>query len=212
MIYYLWMKNSVNHYERIYKTITDVLSTIGGVSNAIIFIARIINKVINQYTALKDIKSILNYSNLNIDEISKTKKSIQLKNNSNINLRNIGNNSVKKNFEKANMSSRTNIEIIDKNVALNKEEKKEKQINNSINKDKDENIEKTFNIRYNYNNKKEKIIFWKFLIYKCSCGKKYYYIKFYENFRKKIISVENLIQNNIKINDILNLKDKIYQT
>jgi len=208
MIYYLWLKNNENYYERIYKTITEVLSSIGGISNAIIFIVRIINKVINQYTALKDIKSILNSSNLYIDEIPKPKKIIQFKNNSSINLRNIGDNSTKKNFNKVDISSRNNIEIIDKNTVLDKE----KEINNVINKNKDEKIEKTFNIRYDYNKLKEKIIFWKFLIYKCSCGKKYNYLKFYENYRKKIISVESLIQNNIKINDILKLKDKIYQT
>jgi len=81
MIYYLWLKNNENYYERIYKTITEVLSSIGGISNAIIFIVRIINKVINQYTALKDIKSILNSSNLYIDKIPKPKKIIQFKNN-----------------------------------------------------------------------------------------------------------------------------------
>ena len=212
MVYYLWLKNRVNYYERIYKTITDALSSIGGISNAIIFIARLINKVINQYTALKDIKSILNSSNLNIDQTTKPKRNIQLKNNSNKKLRNIGNYSIKKNFEKGDISSRTNIEIIDKNNDLDKEEKKERQISNSINKGKDENIGNTFNIRYNCNNQKEKIIFWKFLIYKCSCGRKYDYINFYENFRKEIISVESLVKNNIKINDILKLKDKIYLT
>ena len=60
MVYYLWLKNYKNYYERVYKTMADVLSNIGGVSNAIIFIAHFINKIINQYTALKDIKSILN--------------------------------------------------------------------------------------------------------------------------------------------------------
>ena len=209
MAYYLWLKNNENYYERIYKTTTDVLSSIGGVSNAIIFIVHIINKVINQYTALKDIKSILTSSNLNIDEIVKPNTIIQFKNNSSKNLRNIGDNSTKKNFEKANISSRTNIEIIYKNIALDKEVRKEKKKNNSVN---NENIGKNFNIRYDYNKLKEKIIFWKFLIYKSSCGKKYNYLQFYEKFRKKIISVENLIQNNIKINGILKLKDLIYET
>ena len=59
-------------------SIIDVLSSIGGVSNEIIFIVHIINKVINQYTALKDIKSILTSSNLNIDDINKPKNIIQL--------------------------------------------------------------------------------------------------------------------------------------
>ena len=212
MAYYLWLKNNENYYERIYKTMADVLSSIGGVSNAIIFIVHFINKVINQYTALKDIKSILNSSNLNIDEKDKPKTNIQLKNNPNISLRIIENSSIKKNLEKADISSRTNIEIIDKNSSLNKEKKKEKQINISISKNKDEYIEKNFNEKYKYNNQKEKIAFWKFLIYKIFCGKKNNYLRFYENFREKTISVESLIQNNIKINDILKLKDKIYET
>ena len=199
MVYNLWLKNNENYYERIYRTFADVLS-------------HFINKIINQYTALKDIKSILNSSNLSIDEIDKPKKNIHLKSNSNKNLRNSKDISIKKNFEKADISSRTNIEIIDKNSSLDKEEKKEKEINNSVNKNKDENIGKNVNVRYKYNNQKEKITFWNFLIYKSSCGKKNYYLQFYENFREKIISVENLIQNNIKINDLLKLKDKICET
>jgi len=213
MVYSLWLKNNEDYYERIYKTFADILSSIGGVSNSIIFIVHFINKIINQYTALKDIKSILNSSNLSIDEIDKSRKNIHLKNNSNKNSRNIEDSSLKKNksFEKSDISSKTNIEIIDKNCSLDKEEKKEKQ-NNSINKDKDENIGNNLNIRYKINNQKEKITFWKFLIYKSSCGKKNYNLKLYENYREKIISVENLIRNNIQINELLKLKDKIYET
>ena len=212
MAYYLWLKNNENYYERIYKTTTDVLSSIGGVSNAIIFIVHIINKVINQYTALKDIKSILNSSNLNFDEKDRQKKNIKLKNNSNINMENIETSSIKKNYEKTDISLRTNIEITDKKISLDKDEKKEKQINNSIRKNKDENIGKNSKIRDKYNNQKEEIAFWKFLIFKISCGKKNYGLQLYENFIEKIISVENLIENNIKINDLLKLKDKIYET
>ena len=211
MVYYLWLKNTENYYERIYKTITDVLSSIGGVSNAIIFIVSILNKVINQFAALKDIKSILNSSNLNFDEKDRQKKNIKLKNNSNINMENIETSSIKKNYEKTDISLRTNIEITDKKISLDKDEKKEKQINNSIRKTKDENIGQNSKIRDKYNNQKEELTFLKFLIYKISCGKKNYYLQYYENFREKIISVENLIQNSIKINNLLKLKDKIYE-
>jgi len=212
MVYYLWLKNNLNYYERTYKKIADVLSSIGGVSNAIIFIVRIINKFINQYTALKDIKSILNSSNLSNNEIAKANKNFQIKNNSSINLRNIGFTSIKKTFEKVDISSRTNMEINEKNIVQDNEENKEKQINNILRKNKDVNYRKAFNIKCENNNQKVKIIFWNFLIYKCSCGKKNNYFKFYDNFRKKLISVENLIENNIKINGLLKLNDKIYET
>ena len=55
MVYYFWLKNNENYYERIYKTITDVLSSIGGVSNAIIFIVSFINKIIIQKRFNKNI-------------------------------------------------------------------------------------------------------------------------------------------------------------
>ena len=54
MVYYFWLKNNENYYERI-KTITDVLSSIGGVSNAIFFIVSFINKIITQKRFNKNI-------------------------------------------------------------------------------------------------------------------------------------------------------------
>ena len=127
-------------------------------------------------------------------------------------MENIETSSIKKNYEKTDISLRINIEITDKKISLDKDEKKGKQINNSERKNKDENIGKNSKIRDKYNNQKEEIIFWKFLIYKISCGKKNYYLQYYENFREKIISVENLIQNSIKIHNLLKLKGKIYET
>jgi hypothetical protein len=46
MVFYLWLKNNEDYYERIYRAIGDILSNIGGASNSIIFIVHIINKVI----------------------------------------------------------------------------------------------------------------------------------------------------------------------
>ena len=45
---------------------------------------------------------------------------------SNISLRNIENSSIKKNYEKTDISLRINIEITDKKISLDKDEKKEK--------------------------------------------------------------------------------------
>lgn len=59
-----------------YIKMTEVLSSIGGVSNAIFFITCFINKIINEYTALKDIESILKCSNINIEETDKRKSLI----------------------------------------------------------------------------------------------------------------------------------------
>ena len=42
-----------------------------------------------------------------------------------------------------------------------------------------------------------------YFIYKITCGKKNSNLGIYEDFRKKIISVENLMQNYLKINNLL---------
>ena len=212
MQYSLWLNNRVYYYERIYKKLTVSLSTLGGVANTIIIIATFINKIINQFTALKDIQSILNSSHVSIDEINQPKKNIELKKIENLNPKNIEYNSINKNIDKTDISSRTNLEIIDKNSIISKEEKKGKEINNvENNKKEDKNEQKNFNKSNKHINKEEKIIFWKFLIHKFSCGKKNPHLKLYEDFREKIISVENLIQINLNAHNILKLKDKIYE-
>jgi len=213
MQYSLWLNNRVNYHERIYKKLSVSLTTLGGVANSIILIASFINKLINQFTILKDIQSILNSSHISIDEINQPKKNIELKKISNINPKNIENNSINKNIDKTDISSRTNLEIIEKNNSIiSKEEKKEKQKNNDENNNKvDKNEQQNFNKNNEHNNQEEKILFWKFLVHKFSCGKKNHHLQLYEDFREKIISVENLIQINLNTHNILKLKDKIYE-
>jgi hypothetical protein len=211
MQYSLWLNNRANYHERIYKKLSVSLTTLGGVANSIILIASFINKIINQYTILIDIQSILNSSHVSIDEINQPKNNIESKKILNLNPKNIEYNSINKNIDKTDISSRTNLEIIDKNSVINKEEKKEKQINNVENNNKEDRDGKNFNKSNEYNKQKEKIIFWKFLIHKFSCGKKNRHLKLYEDFREKIISVENLIQINLNTHNILKFKDKIYE-
>ena len=54
--------------------------------------------------------------------------------------------------------------------------------------------------------KKEKTNFCKYFIYKILCGKKYENIKVYEDFRKKIMSEEQLYQNYFYINELISEK------
>jgi len=211
MEYSLWLNNRANFYERIYKKISESLTTMGGTANSIILIASFINRIINKFTVLKDIQSILNSSNVNIDEISQPKKNIELKKISNLNEKNSKNSSIIKNIDKTDISSRTNLEIFDKNSDISKEEKKEKSINNFENNKKEDKEGKSFNKSNEHNNQKEEIIFWKFLVYKLSCGKKNNHFKLYEDFREKIISVENLIQSSLNSHNILKFKNKIYE-
>ena len=61
MSYTLCMNNSLNYYERTYKTILDVLSDIGRVTQSILTIAIFINNIFNKFTCLSDIKCLLDY-------------------------------------------------------------------------------------------------------------------------------------------------------
>ena len=53
--------------------------------------------------------------------------------------------------------------------------------------------------------------FWNYFIYKITCGKKqqqHNNIEIYENFRKRIVSEENLMHNYLKINGLLKLEKR----
>jgi len=214
MAYSLWLNNRVNFYERIYKKMADALSDVGGVSNTIIFIACFINKIINEYTAIKDIESILKSSNINIEETIKPKKSIEFKyinsNSKNFEAVHSSSNSINNNFYKEHLSSKTNLEI-EKDCSLEKENK-DKEISNAGKNNADENNGMPINKKNTYNNEKGNIMFWKFLVHKLSFGKKNNYLKLYEDFREKIISLENLVQSNFYLMDLLKLINKKYGT
>ena len=84
------------------------------------------------------------------------------------------------------------------NIALNKRD--ELKIN--------EEREKIENINKISEQKKEKINFSKYLVYKIFCGKKYENIKIYEDFRAKILSEEQLFQNYFNISELKKVKQE----
>ena len=59
MIYYFWLKNRINSYERTYQRIQDIISDIGGISEIINILASIINKIYNSYIILFDTEKFL---------------------------------------------------------------------------------------------------------------------------------------------------------
>ena len=205
MGYSLWINNKMYYYERIYRKISDVLSDIGGVSNSIIMIACFINKFINQFIILKDIQSVLNSSNVSINEIMNQCKNNNIKKSNTYSYQGnkeqipINQNSIDK--DRTDISSRTNIEIIgNNNKNSNKNKIKEKHYNF-------ENNNKYCDKGKITESKNEPICFKNYLIYKLTLGKKDNNIMIYENFREKIISVENLIQNNLNISNLLKEKN-----
>ena len=217
MGYSLWMNNRMKYYERTYKRIQELLSQVGGVAESIIFIATLVNKLINKYIIITDTQELLCNYKLPIKEI-KIQKTLK-----NASLDNIEFNPKKRNndnsaHEKNTFCSHSNDRIFEKNNISNKNENKENPIyldeksfkfgnsniiTNSNNEKSDNNINNK-----PINNKNEKIRFFNYFIYKLSFGKKYNNLKVYEDFREKIISVENLIKNHLHINKLLNVYDK----
>jgi len=79
IVYYLWLKNTMNYYERTYKTIQEVFSSIGGIYQIIIIVAININRFYNNYITLLDSEELL--SNLiNLENHSSNKNKIKLRN------------------------------------------------------------------------------------------------------------------------------------
>ena len=97
--YFFFLKNIINYYERSYKKIPDILSSLGGICQTIYIIAFYLNYLINKYIVLSDTKILLDsflhkeeklfqFRNLNniVKEIVKHKKNDEYKNNSKIKL------------------------------------------------------------------------------------------------------------------------------
>ena len=207
MSYTLCMNNRLNYYERTYKTILDALSDIGGVSQSIITIAIFINNIFNKFTSLSDIKCLLDYYKIENNKISPIKININSKNR-NINKKNDKQNSL------GQISENRKVNIC--NISNVNDEKSEKNncLNQFYNNNKQNILEVAHittdnkgieNIKSN-NNKDDGINFWEFIIYKLSFGKKHSTLKYYEDFRAKIISVENIVEHHLKINNLLKYK------
>jgi len=220
--YSFWLKNTVNDYERTYKRIQDVIPSIGGINQVVIFISVFINSLYNQFIELVDTESLL-FSSMKLENKDHKKSPIDNKN--------IDNKFEELNKEKKISSVKTNFnreKIFEK---LDKKLEKNKIDNNNISKSQnyfinpDElnhnsntKIKQNEDKEYRNNGKiikkkdskiitekitKEKKTFLKFIIFKLLCGKKYEWFEIYKNFRTKIISEEHLIRNYLNIYNLL---------
>ena len=213
--YYFWIKNSMNYYQRNYKRIQDVISSIGGINQVIIFISIYINSLYNQYIVLQDTELLL-FSSIYSDKktmikiMKKNKVSEKIKtsekdsinnfpvknddkNKTNIKTRN--KNLEKNNFSKSNDNFLGNSENITHNFKFSTQiGEKENEINNNKNK---ENSDSSHITQHKIKN------FFEFILFKIFCQKKYKWFNVYNNFRIKIISEEHLIKNHLNIYNLL---------
>ena len=217
--YNIWLKNTINDYERRYKRLQDVIPSIGGINQVIIFISIYINKFYNKYIELTDTDALLFSS---IKQRNQDKKKIELKNmdykleelnKEKINDLDKKNSDREKHKEKLNnkmekskydnniSKSRNNLynsteELPSPNKHIKSTENKENTNNNSIANNK---YKKVMTSKIS----EEKKTFYKYALSRLLCGKKYKWFGIYKNFRKKIISEEHLIKNYLNIYNLL---------
>ena len=219
-VYCLWLKNRMNYYERTYKTIQEVFSSIGGIYQVIIIVAININRLYNNYIILLDSEQLL--SNLiKLENHSSNKNKIKLENKKINDIKNVKNNEKSisqkqdlknnseaininesgmkklKNHSKNNISKNDDIYITDFIGDMNGRNKSlEKHDKNEI-KNENENEIKS-------NDKS----FLSFIIFKLSCNSKNNYFQTYNDFRKKIISEEHIIRNHLNLYYIVKNKER----
>ena len=202
--YYLWLNNRIKHYERRYKKIQDIIADIGGFGRVITFIASVLNYFYYKYIIIKDTE-VLCFSLYNKERDININKSnnIEMKKNDNINLDVNKNNEIEENYN--NDPTIVNFTIENANTYM-------QNINNNI-KNQNENLsnlsnqskEEDSNNTNNTNNleRNSSLNFCHFLCYRLTCRKKYTSFKIYENFRKKVISEEQTMNNYLNIYNLV---------
>ena len=166
MIYNIWMKNRMQYYKRIYKTIQDVISDIGGVSQFITVLVSFINAFYNKYKIIIDFGKLISPSIFNNGDNKKNNIDFS---NSRMNSQN---NLTKIDSPQLDKNSNSNIDIIEKKGHI----KENSNVNNYTyikeKQYKDDSKIITGNIQQLDTIKNEKNNFWYYLIQKITCNKK----------------------------------------
>ena len=207
------IRNIREIYERTYKRVQDVISSIGGINQAIIIVAICINTLYNNFVVLSDTELLLHSSIYNEKKNSK-KELFKNKNSRNkikdIEKRNLG---AKKNSERKELSNENSNNI----TKINKSDNIYKSnciINNfHIINGKEQSImhdtkiidNKNINNKENSKKYNKRNDFLDFLCYKISCKKKVQNFRVYEKFRIRIISEEHIIKNHLNIYNLLKI-------
>jgi hypothetical protein len=218
MGYCFFLKNNNEYYERTYKRIQEVISSIGGINQAITIIAIYLNYLYNNYVVLSDTEMLL-HSLIHTEKKNHRKKSIELRNLNNRiketpKEKKINSNDIKKSSDQRKFG-----ETIDNRAKKNKTENNisytKDQLNNKVEDltmdngelGKRKNFEKMKTFK-DYDRYKSEKSFCNYLCFFISCSKKKRFFKVYQDFRIKIISEEHLIRNHLNIYNLLKITEK----
>ena len=225
MVYCFFLKNIQEYYERTYKRIQDVLSSIGGINQAITIIAIYLNSFYNNYIVLSDTEILL-HSSIHFEKQINKKNAISYKHLSN----KLKSSKRKDKLNDIGKSSETRIESEHKHskkknktendIDINNNSKSKNMFNNTTIKEQDAIDKSNVNIENSNNNTKEKEkekekeengrekTFCNYLLYKITCGKKKLFFNTYQKFRIKIISEEHLIRNHLNIYNLMKVTER----
>ena len=217
MVYGFFLKNIMDYYERSYKRVQDVISSIGGINQAITIFAVYLNTLYNHFIVLYDTEKLL-HSSINVEkknnkiksdkyaslkklkDLEKQKKNKEDKQNlgntkyNDANPPHKGKTVKKENNNNLGETTKTNFNCINKELILEQIKKMEEADNNF--KEKDDKKDK----------KGQKFL--QYICFKFTCGRNQSSFKIYENFRIKIISEEHLIRNHLNIYNLLKVTEK----
>ena len=217
------LKNIREVYERSYKRIQDIISSIGGIYQAITIIAIYINSLYNHFIVLSDTELLLHsliYNEKENNEIKTNDKNKTIKHK----IKDIEKGDIEKGnneYKKSSEDNKRNNQNSNSKIKINKNDNDISKSNNLINNVEHINNKKKISVN-NVKNIDNEIIdkkenskfgkkiksFWDFLYYKMTCGKKVISFKIYNDFRIKIISEEHIIRNHLNIYNLLKITRK----
>ena len=229
--YSIYLNNRINYYEREYSSMLDILSDIGGILNIIIFIMSFINEFINSYIILKDFILLLNLFSITEKDIARINKKNIMNKKLNI-IETYKKNNCRFTREKTPEFKKENGKITEKKDETEekgeiekKEDKKDKKetpdtftiTSQSMETEKSDDKSAIAKDNQEIDKEKEKddsekknvcFSFYVYLLYKITFGKKNEHLKLFEDFRKKVLGVENLTENYLNLNKLIRSKKK----
>ena len=227
MVYNFVLKNIQEYYERTYKRIQDIISSIGGINQAITIIAIYLNSFYNNYIVLSDTevllhssidleKEIYNKNALNKKYLHEKHKSSKKKDkihdinkSAETRIESKHNNSRRKNKTENDISINNNSksDFFNANNKISEMiEKSNKNLDNSKINNKTKEKEKGGGTEKKQNGREK--TFCNYILYKITCGKKKNFFNMYKNFRIKIISEEHLVRNHLNIYNLLKVTER----
>ena len=208
-IYYFWLSNIQNFYNRKYKRVQDIISDIGGINQFITIISTCINFIFNGYVVLSDTENLL-FSSINTVKNNDVKlEKLPVKPIKHENIKNI---KINKNISNGNKmidnlnSKRPNNKddknnISHKNISINEKEYNTESIINIIGEKSNKNDKQKIQ-KINYENKKINN-FLNYLVFKLTFEKRNNHLKTFRDFRIKMLSEEHVIKNHLNICNLL---------